>query len=191
MARFREAVDIEAAATEVNAKSVKELELETAEKWASRAIACYNKYRETQDIAWRLRAEDYHHEALEHAALVKDGGSTVARLGSEISKVEINGEENEQLKFIGSCALVEVALELDDPVTLIEQSLTKEEFEIMLSHLDEYWARIMLQQAGSYLDLMTVLEKTAEELEVQIHPIVHQVIRQAMKGMQGPHYEPR
>lgn len=82
--RFAEAYE------EVSLKSEEQIELETAENWAARAVACYvraakelgsrddlfgEKYME-----WFIRAEDFKHEALEHGAQVGDGGATVKEL---------------------------------------------------------------------------------------------------------------
>ena len=69
-----------AARTEVTSKSDVVIERETAEKWAARSIACFEKYAETGNQKWLVRAEDYKHEALEHAALVGDFGRTVCRV---------------------------------------------------------------------------------------------------------------
>lgn len=74
-AHLQMAVDL--AIHEVLAKSAAEIEAETAFKWASRAAACYRLYYQTRKASWIERATDYSHEALEHAAMVCDGGATL------------------------------------------------------------------------------------------------------------------
>lgn len=78
--------DVEGAKKEVQAKKETEIEVETAYKWASRAIACFELHKETELIKWLLKGEDYRHEALEHAALAKDGGDTLNAIEKEIEK---------------------------------------------------------------------------------------------------------
>ena len=75
-----------AALREVRTKSDATLERETARKWADRAIAACHWYREKPDLKWVRKAWDWHHEALEHAALVGDGGKTVAKIQAEIDR---------------------------------------------------------------------------------------------------------
>lgn len=79
-------------------KSDAALELETANSWAARAISCFARAADvarsaakSQSVAmveeageWRLRAENYRHEALEHAALVGDHGKTVGAIQRKI-----------------------------------------------------------------------------------------------------------
>jgi hypothetical protein len=68
---------------EVNTKSDGEINRETAKKWALRALACYGNAKKTTGATrqeWLLRAADYSHEALEHAALIGDGGRSVGAL---------------------------------------------------------------------------------------------------------------
>ncbi len=71
------------ALTEVRTKSDGTINSETAVKWALRAFACYDYAKKSsgkERQEWILRAADYSHEALEHGALVGDGGKTVAAL---------------------------------------------------------------------------------------------------------------
>ncbi len=72
------------AAREVSAKSESTLERETAEKWTDRAEACWKKYEETGASEWLFRFENYRHEAIEHAALIGDGGKTVAKIEARL-----------------------------------------------------------------------------------------------------------
>ena len=71
------------ALTEVGTKSDSEINRETAVKWALRGLACYANAKKTTGARrqeWILRAADYTHEALEHGALIGDGGKTVGAL---------------------------------------------------------------------------------------------------------------
>lgn len=69
--------DVESALDEVTQKTEQQVEEETAYKWASRAIACYLLYRRTAKVDWLLQGDSYRHEAIEHAALVKDEGQVL------------------------------------------------------------------------------------------------------------------
>lgn len=77
-------LDIEAALAEVQEKSEQQIESETAHKWAARAIACFQLHHTTGELRWLLRGNDNRHEALEHAALVEDGGATMLALSQEM-----------------------------------------------------------------------------------------------------------
>jgi hypothetical protein len=65
-------LDVPAALKELAEKDQQAIEEETAYKWASRAIACYLLFQETDEAEWLLRGDDYRHEAVEHAALMLD-----------------------------------------------------------------------------------------------------------------------
>lgn len=79
-------LDLHLARSEVLSKSDTDLEIETAQKWAARAIACFKLYDETSDMKWILRAESYHQEALEHAALARDDGDTLREIEAVITE---------------------------------------------------------------------------------------------------------
>lgn len=64
----------QATVDEVLHKTDSQINVETAYKWAARSVVAYVQFTKTEGIEWLLRAEDYRHEALEHAALVGDGG---------------------------------------------------------------------------------------------------------------------
>lgn len=64
--------------------SDREIERQTALTWADRAIESYGWYGDTRDVHWIVRAELFAHEALEHAADVRDYGVTVGKLQREI-----------------------------------------------------------------------------------------------------------
>lgn len=78
------------AVAEVRSKSASRLDFETADRWASRSIACYRLAKEARDVdekaEYLARATDYRHEALEHAALVGDRGKTVRVVQDRIDK---------------------------------------------------------------------------------------------------------
>jgi hypothetical protein len=65
-------LDIESAMRELGQKPIAQIQRETAMLWTSRAFAAYVLYRRTGELRWLLDAEEYHHEALEHAALTGD-----------------------------------------------------------------------------------------------------------------------
>lgn len=77
MSKWIEAdLTVDEARKEVQDKTTEDINKETAYKWASRAIACYEFADQSPENdeknEWALRAEDFRHEALEHAALVGD-----------------------------------------------------------------------------------------------------------------------
>lgn len=49
-------------------KTRAEIDLDTAEKWAARAVAADELFRETGDEKWREMSIEFAHEAVEHAA---------------------------------------------------------------------------------------------------------------------------
>lgn len=79
-------LDVEGAFREVQEKSDREIESDTAHKWAARAIACFQLHQSTGELRWFLRGNDYRHEAIEHAALVEDGGATMLALIAEVDR---------------------------------------------------------------------------------------------------------
>lgn len=65
-------VKSEEVAKELNEKSLKDIQKETAEKWADRAEEAYKKAIEEKSIKWLLDAIEYGHEAIEHSSLGED-----------------------------------------------------------------------------------------------------------------------
>jgi hypothetical protein len=57
---------------DISEKSLSDIQRDTAWTWASRAAACYEKLAKTGDWKWKTDAEEYRHEAVEHAALIGD-----------------------------------------------------------------------------------------------------------------------
>lgn len=82
--------DVDAALREVRSKTHDQIERETAYKWGSRAIACYILLRDEgypgKRLDWFLKAEDFRHEALEHAAMAGDAGMTLREVEAEIER---------------------------------------------------------------------------------------------------------
>lgn len=77
-------LNIQAALEEVLNKSESQIQIETAHKWAARAIACYRLYGRTKHLHWLTRAEEYRHEAIEHAAVAEDSCITLKKLDRQM-----------------------------------------------------------------------------------------------------------
>jgi len=67
--------------------SEKAIERRTAWSWVRRALGRWKKYRKTRGRRWRDEARDFAHEALEHAAMAKDYGRTVALVQRAIDEI--------------------------------------------------------------------------------------------------------
>lgn len=78
--------DLQSALEEVTTKSESQIQIETAYKWASRAIICYRLFVESSDLKLFAQAVDYHHEAIEHAASAEDDCRTLRRIEAVLSK---------------------------------------------------------------------------------------------------------
>lgn len=67
-------INLKAAKEELEKKSYGEIQEETAWKWASRACASYDNCKSAKKkeklVYWTV-AEEFYHEAIEHAALVE------------------------------------------------------------------------------------------------------------------------
>lgn len=79
--------DGQTAYEELLRKSLKQIQVETAFIWASRARAAYRLVREAhvagrpdEAFAWSIDATEYEHEALEHGALAGDSVLAQVRL---------------------------------------------------------------------------------------------------------------
>lgn len=70
-------LDLKKGSKDITEKTLAEIQEDTAWTWASRAAACYEKLKETGDWKWKTDAEEYRHEAVEHAALIGDTHPTV------------------------------------------------------------------------------------------------------------------
>jgi len=77
-------INLHKARMELISKTLKQIQTETAFTWASRAIVAFENSAKVKnpDVAmkWLLEAEEYKHEALEHAALLEDGGKLLKKL---------------------------------------------------------------------------------------------------------------
>lgn len=71
------------ARVELLEKSRAEIEHETAERWAARAIAAYDLFIETKNLFWLGQAVEYDHEAIEHAG--EAGAGAVETISSALA----------------------------------------------------------------------------------------------------------
>lgn len=62
-------------------KSDAQIQAETARAWLKRALECYR-------VGDRARGRSYADEALEHAALVRDGGELVRKVQATLDAAE-------------------------------------------------------------------------------------------------------
>ena len=62
--------------SELHQKTIEDVQRETAVTWAGRAAAAYHLYAQSGNVQMLLDAQEYHHEALEHASL-DDGDPSV------------------------------------------------------------------------------------------------------------------
>jgi len=79
---------IDKAKEELKEKSYLEIQKQTAWTWASRAAASYELAIAEKDLHRKVSifqvAEEYHHEAIEHAALYEDGGKLLSKVDKEL-----------------------------------------------------------------------------------------------------------
>lgn len=81
-------MDFDKALRELRDKTIDDIERMTAETWGARALASYQLLEEEEDMAARLRrfceGENYRQEALEHAAMVEDGGKLLEEIRHQV-----------------------------------------------------------------------------------------------------------
>ena len=81
-------LNIKEAKEELTNKSYKDIQTETAYKWSSRAIACYEFQMETSNkkekLMWWTLGVEYQAEGIEHAALTEDNAILIAKLEKEL-----------------------------------------------------------------------------------------------------------
>jgi hypothetical protein len=81
-------LNLQKAKEELKHKSYLEIQKDTAITWASRAAASYDLAIEEKDahrkVAVFMVAEEYYHEAIEHAALFEDGGDLLSKVDLEL-----------------------------------------------------------------------------------------------------------
>ena len=79
---------LDKAKEELKEKSYLDIQKQTAWTWASRAAVSYDLAIEEKDphrkVAVFMVAEEYYHEAVEHAALYEDGGKLLAKVDEEL-----------------------------------------------------------------------------------------------------------
>lgn len=79
---------IKEAKEEIEKKSYLEIQKETAWKWASRAAAAFELSIEEKDLKRKVAqyqvAQEFEHEALEHAALYEDSGKLLVQVSKEL-----------------------------------------------------------------------------------------------------------
>lgn len=83
-------LNLEAAQKELSEKSYIDIQMETAWKWASRAVVAYQASIDGKNtpekLGWYLQGVEYGHEAIEHAALVEDKGKVLNDIQSNLEK---------------------------------------------------------------------------------------------------------
>jgi len=75
-------LNLKEARDEIAAKTHRQIEVETAWKWASRAAAAYelvSNEGEDKLAIWSM-AEEFYHESVEHAALSEDDGELIKKI---------------------------------------------------------------------------------------------------------------
>lgn len=83
-------LDLETAFAELQSKSYAQIQRETAYTWASRAIVYWRELRKGNPSIARVvsltrMAEEYEHEAREHASLVDDGCATLMEIQTALA----------------------------------------------------------------------------------------------------------
>ncbi len=81
-------IDIEKGLAELKAKTMIDIEKATSITWGGRAAASYRLSREAASVTERLtrfyEGETFRGEAMEHAAMVEDGGTLLRGVHDEI-----------------------------------------------------------------------------------------------------------
>jgi hypothetical protein len=62
----------ESVVKELEEKSLKDIQIETAKKWADRAEEAYKKSIAEKSVKWLMDADEYFHEAIEHSSLSEE-----------------------------------------------------------------------------------------------------------------------
>lgn len=90
-------LDIGKAMREITTKTEEQIEQETAITWAARAVACYQLVLRSVDRRQQTllfsQADDFKHEALEHASLAGDRGQLLNQLATAIEESRNNALE--------------------------------------------------------------------------------------------------
>jgi hypothetical protein len=116
---------VEAARKELQEKSIKDIQIDTAKKWAARAYVAFEiaAYFSSEDrdsaIGWFHVGEEYRHEALKHAALVEGKESDDLLKGIK-----------DLLSFIRDMAIEAVyGVSLEIVTEVEEETVTEEDLE--------------------------------------------------------------
>lgn len=86
---INKSIDLDKGNKDIKEKSLAEIQKDTAYTWASRALASYKTLENTGLWEWNHDAEEYAHEALEHAALI---GETHPHVLPEIQELISNAK---------------------------------------------------------------------------------------------------
>lgn len=88
---------VDEASKELESKSYGQIQKETAWKWASRAAAsyvnCKNAKKDEKLVFWTV-AEEFYHEAIEHAALFEGDETLVSTIRKEIHTYQESAAES-------------------------------------------------------------------------------------------------
>src|SRR5271165_4795619 len=89
---------VKEAKEELSKKAYLEIQKETAWKWASRAAASYELAVEEKSIKRKIAilqvAEEFHHEACEHAALYEDHGKLLGEIETQLDSYHNKATED-------------------------------------------------------------------------------------------------
>lgn len=97
-----EQLDLDGAREKIESKSEAQIEIDSCISWTSLACAVFELAADTMDELDRSHlvdwGDDLYHEALEHGALVKDGGNTVAEVQAiiEFFRRQIPGYQSDE-----------------------------------------------------------------------------------------------
>ena len=80
----------ETAIDELHHQTIDDVQRATAVVWAGRAAAAYHLYSQSGDLKMLLDASEYHHEALEHAALVSTDSNVLNAVRHYLTVVKMN-----------------------------------------------------------------------------------------------------
>jgi hypothetical protein len=97
--------ELQSARTELQTRTIQEVEYETSRRWAARAVVAYGTAGHTLDVTRLTEAFGYHQEAVEHAA-----GASVEWLGqlaAELNSVQATTLEIFERSLLGADANAE------------------------------------------------------------------------------------
>jgi hypothetical protein len=95
-------LDLAKASKELDEKNLMQIQSATAYTWGSRAAVAYNRFLSTGLISWLRDADEYYHEALEHAALVQTVEPvTLENLQNALRPLQASAEAKIYAKTIG------------------------------------------------------------------------------------------